>query len=31
MVSDVAPASSNALRFDPAELAAWLEARRENG
>ena len=31
MVSDVAPASSSALRFDPDELATWLEARRENG
>jgi excisionase family DNA binding protein len=23
--------ASNVLRFDPDELAAWLEARRENG
>ena len=23
--------SSNALRFDPAEVRQWLEARRENG
>ena len=23
--------ASNVLRFDPDEVAAWLEARRENG